>query len=75
MLVHSGKNIFCKLVVILKTVIIIALFVPLSGLIEVNHLNAELNPICHLLALLVHNFLHVSRIRVNLQISYVSLKF
>jgi hypothetical protein len=32
-----------------------------------NHLNAELNPICHLLALLgVHHFLHVSRIRVNL---------
>jgi len=29
-------------------------------------LNAELNPICHLLALLgVHNFLHVSRIRVK----------
>jgi hypothetical protein len=32
----------------------------------VNPLNAELNPICHLLALLgVHHFLHVSRIRVN----------
>ena len=31
-----------------------------------NPLNAELNPICHLLALLgVHHFLHVSRIRVN----------
>jgi len=31
-----------------------------------NPLNAELNPICHLLALLgVHYFLHVSRIRVN----------
>ena len=29
-------------------------------------LNAELNPICHLLALLgVHHFLHVSRIRVK----------
>jgi hypothetical protein len=33
-----------------------------------NPLNAELNPICHLLALLgVHHFLHVSRIRVNNQ--------
>ena len=32
----------------------------------VNPLNAELNPICYLLALLrAHNFLHVSRIRVK----------
>ena len=32
----------------------------------INPLNAELNPICHLLALLgVHHFLHVSRIRVK----------
>jgi len=32
----------------------------------VNALNAELNPICHLLALLgAHHILHVSRIRVN----------
>ena len=31
-----------------------------------NPLNAELNPICHLLALVgVHHFLHVSRIRVK----------
>ena len=31
-----------------------------------NHLNAELNPICHLLALLgAHHILHVSRIRVK----------
>jgi len=31
-----------------------------------NPLNAELNPICYLLALLgAHHFLHVSRIRVN----------
>ena len=33
---------------------------------QINPLNAELNPICHLLALLgVHHFLHVSRIRVK----------
>ena len=33
---------------------------------QFNPLNAELNPICHLLALLgAHHFLHVSRIRVN----------
>ena len=32
----------------------------------INPLNAELNPICYLLALLgAHHFLHVSRIRVN----------
>ena len=33
----------------------------------INPLNAELNPICHLLSLLgVHHFLHVSRIRVKI---------
>jgi hypothetical protein len=33
---------------------------------NVNPLNTELNPICHLLALLgAHHILHVSRIRVN----------
>ena len=32
----------------------------------INPLNAELNPICHLLGLLgVHHFLHISRIRVK----------
>jgi len=32
-----------------------------------NPLNAELNPICHLLALLgAHHFFHVSRIRVKI---------
>jgi len=31
----------------------------------VDPLNAELNPICCLLALLAHHFLHVSRIRVK----------
>ena len=34
--------------------------------ISINPLNAELNPICYLLALLgAHHFLHVSRIRVK----------
>jgi hypothetical protein len=33
---------------------------------NVNPLNAELNPICHLLALLgVHHFLHVSMLGLN----------
>jgi hypothetical protein len=34
-----------------------------------NPLNAQLNPICHLLALLAHPILHVSRIRVNNAVS------
>ena len=34
--------------------------------VAVNPLNAELNPICYLLALLgAHHFLHISRIRVK----------
>ena len=32
---------------------------------NVNPLNPELNPICYLLALLAHHFLHASRIRVK----------
>jgi len=31
----------------------------------INPLSPELNPICYLLALLAHHFLHVSRIRVK----------
>jgi len=42
--------------------------------IRLNPLNAELNPICHLLTLLgAHHILHVSRIRVNVKYpSYLS---
>jgi hypothetical protein len=41
-----------------------------------NTLNPELNPICYLLALLAHDFLHVSRIRdksltLRLLMSYI----
>ena len=32
---------------------------------RLNPLNPELNPICYLLALLAHHFLHVSRMRVK----------
>jgi hypothetical protein len=40
--------------------------IQLQELHAVNPLNAELNPICYLLALLgAHHFLHVSRIRVK----------
>jgi len=44
---------------------ICSLMYSLVGL-NINPLNAELNPICYLLALLgAHHFLHVSRIRVK----------
>ena len=33
--------------------------------LNLNPLNPELNPICYLLSLLAHHFLHVSRIRVK----------
>jgi hypothetical protein len=33
---------------------------------SINPLNAKLNPICHLLALLAHHILHISRIRVKI---------
>jgi transposase len=36
-------------------------YCPIS--LDINPLSPELNPICYLLALLAHNFLHVSRIR------------
>ena len=32
---------------------------------KINPLKPELNPICYLLALLAHHFLHISRIRVK----------
>ena len=47
---------------------------PVTGVFNnFNPLNAELNPICYLLGLLAHNFLHVSRIRVNQLLYCVSL--
>jgi hypothetical protein len=37
---------------------------------NINPLNAELNPICHLPALLgAHHILHISRIRVNVTLA------
>ena len=54
-IVHESK-VFCSISVLLLPVL----------LQNFNPLNAELNPICHLLALLrLHHFLHVSRIRVK----------
>ena len=43
-------------------------FTPLYAFVakeDINPLNPELNPICYLLALLAHLFLHVNRIRVK----------
>jgi len=45
---------------------------------SINSLNPELNPICYLLALLAHHFLHVSRIMVKsltlrLLMSYINI--
>jgi len=42
------------------------------GSVHLNPLSAELNPICHLLALLgAHHIFHVSRIRVKNILIYV----
>ena len=41
---------------------------------EFNPLNAELNPICHLLALLgAHHILHVSRVRVKSHLPFAGI--
>jgi hypothetical protein len=45
-------------------------------LLVLNPLKAELNPICHLLALLgAHHILHVSGLRVNLFFANIFLIF
>ena len=47
-----------------------AAVLPPSVNADINPLNAELNPICHLLALLgAHHILHVNRIRVKVSSS------
>jgi hypothetical protein len=48
---------------------------PEIGVTLLDPLNAELNPICHLLALLgAHHILHISRIRVNSTSVLISFK-
>ena len=48
---------------------------PTYGSLGVKRLNAQLNPMCHLLALLgAHHILHVSRIRVNLDVIFLLVK-
>ena len=57
-----GRSATAKIKVVFKTV----LKYNISIKCRLNPLNAELNPICYLLALLgAHHFLHVSRIRVK----------
>jgi hypothetical protein len=48
---------------------------PYSTVLTIDPLNAELNPICHLLAFLgAHHIFHVSRIRVNVSTYALSIK-
>ena len=57
-------NIYC---IILSTQYSFYMYRMIYQTSHINPLNAELNPICYLLALLgAHHFLHVSRIRVKL---------
>jgi hypothetical protein len=52
-------------VLIVKTPALIIIRLSFNRL-EINPLNAQLNPICHLLALLgTHHILHISRIKVK----------
>ena len=45
------------------------LYVQYTAIHNFNPLNAKLNPICHLLALLgAHHILHVSRIKVKIKL-------
>jgi hypothetical protein len=49
------------------------LSLPAAALWQINPLSPELNPICYLLAILAHDFLHVSRISLALRLlmSYI----
>jgi len=48
----------------------------LQALLLLNPLNAEVNPICHLLALVgAHPILHISRIRVKLHHLHTKMLF
>jgi hypothetical protein len=60
------KNVLIKIAKICKKYV--TNFAIFSAFLQnwINPLIAELNPVCHLLALLgAHHILHVSRIRVN----------
>ena len=51
---NYGKGIYSRELIVKYFIVVV-----------INPLNAELSPICYLLALLAHHFLHVSRIRVK----------
>jgi len=55
-----------KPITVSQSILCLYYALPLDLYTAINPLNAELNPICYLLALLgAHHFLHVSRIRVK----------
>ena len=68
---HHDSSIYFVYVILYKTykTCVFIHFIPFSFFSflknPINPLNPELNPICYLLALLAHSFLHVSRIRVK----------
>jgi len=63
--VHSYENQFCTSFVFLLSIFSGTLSIG-KLMVYFNPLNTELNPICHLLALLgAHPIFHISRIRVN----------
>ena len=55
-------HISSRLVILLK---VTDATIQVQNIFYLNPLNPELNPICYLLALLAHHFLHVSKIRVK----------
>ena len=68
------KNLIGQHIILTGAVRSLLSLISVSSCHLINPLNAELNPICHLLALLgAHPVLHISRVRVNC-FSYVLMK-
>ena len=66
MLVVMAMMVAVVVVVLVVMVPVVMALIMVVKFTTINPLNAELNPICHLLALLeAHHILHVSRIRVK----------
>ena len=61
----QGRNFYITILTLPEILVQVAVRKVSSKCLDINPLNAELNPICHLLALLGVYFLHVSRIRVK----------
>ena len=62
---NLAHHIFKCIAVVLSYFLRIAHYIIVIPTFIINPLNPELNPVCYLLALLAHHFLHVSRIRVK----------